>query len=74
MKHKNNQNNKPSQNILKIKAQRLIHQNALYTIIAIFFGFLVGGIFRGQPASVPLKHMQSCSAACSAVPSISFGR
>jgi len=55
MKHKNNQNNKPSQNILKIKAQRLIHQNALYTIIAIFFGFLVGGIFLWAAGFSPIE-------------------
>lgn len=55
MKHKINQNNKISQNIVKIRIQGLIYQNALYTIIAIFFGFLVGGIFLWSAGFSPLE-------------------
>jgi len=44
MKQKN-KNNETSQNIAKNTLHGLLHQNGLYTIIAIIFGFIVGGIF-----------------------------
>ncbi|HHT56325.1 ABC transporter permease [Herbinix luporum] len=55
MKQKNNQNKKTNRNIVKNVTQGLLHQNALYTVIAIFFGFLVGGIFLWSAGFSPLE-------------------
>lgn len=55
MKHKNNQNIKTSQNIMKITVHDLLNQNALYTVIAIFFGFVVGGIFLWSAGFSPFE-------------------
>jgi len=55
MKQKINQNNESAQNILKNATKGLLHQNALYTIIAIIFGFIVGGIFLWSAGISPAQ-------------------
>jgi len=55
MKQKNNHNDKTTRNIVKNTTQGLIHQNAPYTIIAILFGFLVGGIFLWSAGFSPVE-------------------
>jgi len=55
MKQKNNHNSVTSRSIVKNATHGLLHQNALYTIIAIFFGFIVGGIFLLSAGISPIE-------------------